>query len=239
MNPWRIVSIGGGAIAEGLTLGIDREIVRLTGKSRPRLLFIPTASGDDPEYCGNAEKHFGGRLGCRVETLLVWKKHPPAAEIARKIRAADIIYVGGGKHLGIDRLIRAAGRRGAVLCGLSAGSICWYRWGNSDSWAKGPHDKTLIRVSGLGLLPGLICPHYDGEAHREESLKRMMRRTPGVAIALQDCSAIEIVGDRWRVVLSKPGQKVFRVYRRRGRDHREALPADGWQPLKTLLEKPR
>lgn len=231
----KIVSIGGGSIETGATAAIDREILRLSGAAHPRLLFIPTASADDPGYCDNARRHFGGRLGCRVETLLVWKKSVPAAEIARKIRDADVLYVGGGntlkmvnrwKRLGIDRLLRQAGRRGAVLCGLSAGAICWYRWGNSDSRIKYPGDKTLIRVSGLGLVDALMCPHYDGEAHRQASLKAMMRRTPGMAIALEDCAALVVVDGRWRVLTSRRGQKAYRVFWENGAYRREALTED-------------
>lgn len=247
----RIVAIGGGGIGQpgrkAETTAIDREIVRLTGKARPRVLFVPTASGDDPGYAASFRRHYGGRLGCRVEVLNLVRARPRAKEIARLIGAADAVYVGGGntlkmvtlwKRLGVDRLLAAARRRGAVLCGLSAGSICWFRWGNSDSRKKHEHDKTLIRVSALGYLPALNCPHYDGEDHRPASLRAMMRRTPGVAVAAEDCAAFEVVGNRWRVVLSKKGKRVFRIGWKRGRYFKEALPDDGaFRPLAPLLSK--
>jgi dipeptidase E len=137
-----IVAIGGGNIRTRATLPIDREIIRLAGKRNPKLLFIPTASSDSEEYWKHVQEYFGGFLKCRTDVLFLIKEHPSREEIRKKILSADIIYVGGGntllmmrvwRRLGVDRLLRSAYENGTVLSGISAGSICWFDSGHSDS----------------------------------------------------------------------------------------------------------
>lgn len=246
----RVVAIGGGRVrtARPQTTAIDREMVRLAGRRRPRLLFLPTASLDAADYCEAIIRHFGRTLGCRVDTLLLYRDRPGARELAARIAAADIIYVGGGntlrmmrlwRKLGVDRLLDAARRRGAVLSGLSAGAICWFRAGNSDARKfSDPRDKTLIRVRGLDFIGATVCPHYDSEHHRRAALKAMMRTTPGVAIALEDCAAIEVVDDLYRILASRRGARAYRVYWRSGHYHSDELPAHGdFRRLTDLLDK--
>lgn len=244
----RIVALGGSRLAETrATLSIDREILRLSGKKRPRVLYIPTASADDPEYQELFLKRYRDLLGCKVELLLLFRARPSAAERERLVGSADIIYVGGGntfrmmrlwKRLGVDRLLRKAWEDGKVMCGGSAGSICWFREGNSDSRKKHPKDTTLIRVSGLGFLPALHCPHYDSEKHRRASLKEMMKKVPGVAIAIEDRCALEVLGGGWRVLAAAEGRRAFRCYWKRGRYHEEELPRRReLAPLAALFDK--
>ena len=247
----KIVAVGGGWAQKNLkrqaTLEIDREIVRLSGRRRPSLLFIPTASSDDEGYCRAVERHFGQGLGCRVTFLWLVREHPAAQEMREKILGADIIYVGGGNTLkmmgiwrrhGVDRLLWQALRRGTVLSGLSAGSICWFRYGNSDSRKKHPRDKTLIRVAGLGMIPVLNCPHYDGEAHRRGSLKQMMKRTREIGLAVEDHCAVIFLGDRFRIISSRRGKKAYKVYWQEGRYCEEPiLPGDQFHPIEQLLKK--
>lgn len=152
-------------------LKIDRLIVELTGKDAPHVLFIPTASSDDESYVRALQAVYEGKLGCTVEFLCLIKEKPARAEIVAKIRRADIIYVGGGntlmmmnlwRRLGVDVLLREAYERGAVCCGVSAGSICWFEYGVSDSRQfKNSKSHEYIRVKGLGFLKGMHCPHYD------------------------------------------------------------------------------
>src|SRR3989344_4848248 len=140
---------------------IDREIIRLTGKKRPRVLFIPTASSDSDGYFETVQKHFGRRLGCKVDALRVINEKLPRAEIERKVMSSDIVYVGGGntlkmirawKSCGLDTILKKAWNKGIVLSGLSAGSICWFRSGTSDSRRFKNSDAELIKVSGLGFI---------------------------------------------------------------------------------------
>lgn len=242
----RIVAIGGGSIGfEGppQTTKIDKEIIRLTKKKKPRLLFIPTASGDAPGYVDIVHKHFGKRLGCVVDELLLTKK-PTKKLIREKILWADIIYVGGGntlrmmnawRRLGVDKLLRQAHKKGTVLCGLSAGANCWFTLSNSDSLSFTSKTKKLIRVTGLGLHDLLFCPHYDGEKRRRPGLEKMMKKTSRVAaIACDNCTALEIVDDKWRILSTKRGANAYKVYWRRKKYYEERLPANKWFPLEAL-----
>src|ERR1700691_5945627 len=97
--PKTIVAIGGGKIAARETLPIDREIIRLSKKKNPKLLFIPTASSDSEIYWKQIQEHFGNFLRCKTDVLFLIKEHPSREQIRRKILSADIIYVGGGNTL--------------------------------------------------------------------------------------------------------------------------------------------
>lgn len=226
----KIVSIGGGNIAQPVkkpeTTAIDKAIVALSGKKHPRALFVPTASQDSQSYVATFKKQYGERLGCTVETLELYNDRPSRKEIAARIKRADIIYVGGGntmrmmklwRKLGLDRLLIAAAKKGAVCCGLSAGSICWFREGNSDSLKYSDPSADYIRVKTLGLIDALHCPHYDTEKDRQQSLKNMMKKVKGPAIALDNCAAIVFDGDDYRIVTSKKIAKARRVYWKNGK----------------------
>lgn len=244
----KIVAVGGGKIGWGASpsevMPISREIVRLSGKKSPRLLFIPTASSDDRSYARMVQAHFGHKLGCRVEVLYLHKQRPVFSVIRKTILASDIIYVGGGntlmmmnrwKKLGVDRVLRLAHRRGKVLCGTSAGALCWFRQGNSDSRKYHDPKAGLIKVTGLGFIDALGCPHYNAEKDRKPELKQMMKKTKGVAIALDNCAALEIVGDRYRAVTSKRKAGVYRVFWKKGEYHRlRVATGTDWRPLSLL-----
>jgi len=245
----RIVAIGGGETGrDGLpveTTAIDREIIRLSGKKKPLALFFPTASTMPEVSWDTFKKHYGGRLGCRTD--VAWLKAGAApAGIRAKIMRADIIYVGGGntlkmlklwRRLGVDRMLAEAGRRGKVLSGLSAGGICWFARGNSDSPRFSAGTKALMRVRGLGLLPGLtFCPHYDVEKHRRPSLRKMAARYGGSSVAADNCAALEFAGGRWRVLTSKKQAAVRLLRRRRGKVTEAGLPCDGvYRPYAALF----
>ena len=152
----KIIAIGGGEMKLGETTGIDREIIRLTGKIRPLLLFIPTASNDAVTYYDSVKLHFGQELGCRTDVLYLIKDKPQLKEIEKKILGADAIYVGGGNTEKMMRVWRRTGtaqalikayEKGIALSGLSAGAICWFRWGNSDSRILTGTSENLIKVS--------------------------------------------------------------------------------------------
>jgi len=241
----KIIAIGGGRMPR--TLEIDREIVRLAGKNSPACLFIPTASMDDAGYCARVERQYSGMLDCRFRTLLLYRDRPPAYEIKRKILNSDIIYVGGGntlrmmklwRKLGINRYLDQARRKGAVLCGSSAGALCWFREGNSDSRRYSDNsDMTLIKVKGLNFIDALVCPHYDVEKNRQPGLKTMMKNTRGVAIALDNCAAIEIVDNQYRILTSARRKHAYKVYWHENRFFRQPLIEDGvLRSLVTLLK---
>lgn len=247
----KIVAIGGGEIgrfeARVNTTAIDREIVRLSGKTTPRFLFIPTASSENEEYCAAIYKQFSQKLGCKVDILLLKNTDPDPQLIEDRISRADIIYVGEGNTLqmmkrwrryGVDVALKHAAQRGAVLCGSSAGSIAWFTHGNSDSLKSAANPIKLIRVRGLGFIRALICPHYDQENARKASLKEMMKTTDGVAIALDECCALVIVDNAYRVMSSVKGRKAYRVYWKKGVFRHEAIePSEKFAPLEPLLTR--
>lgn len=220
----KIVAISGGEIGRPgtnvETLAIDRRIIELSGRSNPKLLFIPTASGDSEGYVKAVEEHFGKRLGCKVESLLLFRQRPSKKEIEKKILGSDIIYVGGGntlrmmklwRKLGVDTILKKAFDRGIVLCGLSAGAICWFRYGCSDSRKFSSGSTDMIRVKGLDLLPYIFCPHYDTEKNRSAGMQKLMVRTPGVGLALDECTAVEHVDGVTRIIKSKRTAKAYEV----------------------------
>lgn len=247
----KIVAIGGGEIGRpGFpveTTKIDKEIIRLTGKSKPKLLFIPTASSDSEGYAKVVEMHFGTNLGCKVDTLFLLKQKLSRNEIENKILNTDAIYVGGGNTLkmmnvwrkyGVDKILVKAGEKGVVLSGVSAGAICWFRSGSSDSRRFTDPKADLIKVNGINLVPALFCPHYDLEKDRKPDLKHLMEKTSGVAIALDNCCAIEIIDDMYRIISSKKTANAYRVYWNKGKFYEEAIErTTALLPLEGLLKK--
>jgi peptidase E len=233
-----IVAIGGGSMAAGRTLPIDRRIVALAGGRRPRALVIPTASYDMADRRAVFHRVYGRRLGCRTDELLLLGRAPSPAAIARAIGRADLVYVLGGntlkmmrrwRRLGVDRLLRRAHRDGTVLSGLSAGCLCWFAWGHSDSmFYYHPQKWDYVRVRGLGLIGATGCPHYDGE-HRDRSFRAMIAKVGGLGIALDDGAALEILDGRTRILTSIRGARGYRVRRVRGKVMQE--PIDSGNPL--------
>jgi dipeptidase E len=242
----KIVAIGGGKMGWGAApsqvMPISLEIIRLSGKKKPKLLFIPTASSDDKSYARMVQAHFG-KLGCQVDVLYLYKQKPTLTDVRHRTLAADIVYVGGGntlmmmnrwKKLGVDKVLREARQKGKVLCGTSAGAICWFRQGNSDSRKYHNPQAGLIKVTGLGFINALACPHYDAEKDRKPELKKMMKKTNGTAIAMDNCAALEVVGDRYRAISSKTKAGVYKVYWTKEKYHQVPLSKSRWCPLAGL-----
>jgi dipeptidase E len=248
----KIIAIGGGEIGRPgypiETEEIDREIIRLTGKKHPKALLLPTASGDSLLYWETFQNYYGQKLGCQTDVLYLFKNNFSSREIREKILGSDIIYVGGGntlrmlkrwRKLGVDKILEEAGRKGVILSGLSAGAICWFEYGNSDSRKFGPKKSTkLVKVRGTGFLPSMACPHYDVEKSRRHSLRRMIKENGGLSIALENCSALEVVDDQYRVITSSKNARAYRLYRQNGKVVEEELPNDKkFRPLEELFER--
>lgn len=247
----KIVTIGGGEIGRPgypvETTKIDKELIRLTGKKSPVVLFIPTASSDSEGYYEAVKKHFGKRLGCKTDVLWLIKEKPTKKSIEQKIISADIVYVGGGntqkmlriwKQYRVGKILKEALDQGIILSGLSAGSICWFSGGTSDSRRFNNPKADLIKVTGLGFIPALHSPHYDIEKDRRPGLKKIMKKTSGVAIAIDNCCAVEFVDDTYRVISSKPNAKAYKVYWKAGKYHEEVLlKTKEFRPLFDLLTK--
>lgn len=247
----KIVAIGGGEISAKSTLAIDKEIIRLSGKKKPKLLFIPTASSDSEGYWNNIEKYFGNYLGCKTDVMFLIKEKPTKSEIEKKILTSDIIYVGGGntlkmmrlwRQLGIDLVLKTAYDQGIVLCGISAGSICWFDSGHSDSMSfYHPTKWKYINVKGLGFIKGTHCPHYDSQTlqvARKNNFQNMISRIGESGIAIEDNCAIEFIDGYYKVIASKPLASAYKVYKKNGKIISEKIvPKTNLSPISELYQK--
>lgn len=229
------------------TTAIDKEILRLTGKTSPSLLFLPTASNDSQSYYDTVKKHFLKIGFASVDVLYLLDTTLTKQQIEDAMLTHDAIYVGGGNTLrmmtlwrkrGVDVIFKKALGGGIVLSGLSAGSICWFSSGSSDSRSFTSGSDQLIRVTGLGFIDAVHCPHYDAEPHRQGDIKAKMKTSPKVAIALDNCAALEVVGDEYRVVKSKPTAKARKLYWKKNEYFIEEISAtDSFFKLDELLAK--
>jgi dipeptidase E len=231
----KIVAIGGGEIGRAgysvETGEIDKEIIRLSGKKNPKLLFIPTASVDSESYFGDIKNYFGKNLGCEVDVLYLIKERLLKKEIENKIFSADIIYVGGGntlkmmkvwRKIGVDKLLRGAYIKGITISGISAGAMCWFDSGHSDSMKfYNPKEWKYINVKGIGIVKGIFCPHFNGQSFgksRKEHFEKMIKKNGGVGIAIDNKCAIEIIDDKYfKIISSAADASAYRVYKKCGK----------------------
>ena len=244
----KIVALGGGVFVEenkwpAKMRPIHHEILALTGKQQPNVLYIPTAADDREERIDSFQKHYS-KFGCKVEVLRLINEHPSRSEIESKIASADVIYVTGGrtyhmlalwKKYGVDVLLKQAYQQGKVMAGHSAGMICWFAYGCSDSFSK----SKPFRVTSMGIIQALACPHFDSEPVRQPALQKIMKRTPNlVAIALDEYAAIEIIDDSYRILTADPKAEARRTYWQKGKYCIEPIkPSQEFQSLKKLLSK--
>jgi dipeptidase E len=222
-----IVQGGGGFLMEDSRI-LDRHFLKATGKPNPRVCFVGTASGD-AESARYKFYEAMATLECRPTHLSLIK--PPTADLAAFVLAQDAIYVGGGntrsmlalwREWGLDRALRTAYEQGVVLGGISAGMICWFEYGISDS-VPGP----LTPLPCLGWLAGSACPHYNGEAERRPAFHRLVsagRIPPGYAA--DDAAALHFVDESLaEVVVAKAGAAAYRLTVEDGAAVEKALPA--------------
>ncbi len=158
-----IIAIGGGELSQNETIKLDRFIVSLAKKDKPRVLFIPTASHDAQGYIDAFDRVYSS-LGCEVSVLRL-AQNVNVNAVRSAIFSADIIYVGGGntaymmsvwRRYRVDEMLKTAYERGIILSGLSAGTIAFCKSGYSDS---NPEKMSFVR--GLSFIPLTVCPHYD------------------------------------------------------------------------------
>ena len=206
----KILAIGGGENGRNGTpyeiKKFDEEIVKMSNEKNPKLLFIgfPQKNSEDAKSHYDAVCRNFSALGCVCQHLKESELRNKD-EVKERITTADIIFVAGGNTLrlmnilrkhSLDEELRKAGEKGTVLCGISAGAICWHSFGNSDSRSFTSNSTQLIKVTGLGFIPALYCPHYDVEVARQADLVRMMKKTKGVALAFDNCCALKIDGSK-------------------------------------------
>ncbi len=142
---------------------------------------------------------------------------------------------------GVDKVLKKAGEKGIALSGLSAGAICWFNYGNSDSLrftASG--NETIIKLKGLGFVKTLVCPHYDVEKNRRPSLRKMIEKKGGVALALENCAALQVVGDKCRILTSSKSANAYIVFRKDGKVVEERVDKiNEFRPLNEILRAKR
>lgn len=213
-----IIAIGGGEVGLNETYEIDKFIVEAAKKEKPNFLFIPTASKDAPAYVKIISKLYG-ELGCKTDCLYLSNVEVDKEEVNQKIENADIIYVGGGntqymmkvwEEYGVDKALIRAYKSGKVLSGLSAGSICWFISGHSDSeFIEGVENPRPIWVKGLGIIPYLHCPHYDEPDRVGFDEFYAGQLTDAIAIENQ----VAIVWDNYemKVIKSNPSKNAYKL----------------------------
>ena len=218
MPPTRHIVVlgGGGFLVDPHDTRLDDYALRLTRKRKPRVCFISTASGDNPF---NIERfHRAFRARAVPSHLHLFRREHDTRSLADYLAGQDLIYVGGGNTAnalalwrlhGIDRLLRRAWNAGVVLTGVSAGMICWFRGGVTDSFGR----PLSAFPDGLGLLPGSACPHFDGEPDRRDVYHRaMLRRDLPSGVAADDWAAIHFIGRRIHcAVTSRPTARAYTV----------------------------
>ncbi len=213
-KPTQIIPIGGGGFyRDPGNLALETYLVRQTGASTPRVAFVPTASGEPDHYIAAFYSAFL-KLNCRPSVLTFFKRTP---DVRSFLLSQDLIYVGGGntksllavwRDWGLPELLREAWQSGTILAGVSAGAICWFEQGLTDSFADG-----LRALDCLGFLPGSCCPHYDGEPQRRPSYQRLIAGGEvAQGVAIEDWTAVHYKGTGvHRVVTSKPGARAYNV----------------------------
>jgi peptidase E len=208
----RIVGLGGGGDSVEQSALLHQYVLGLVGKERPRVLFVPTASADDDEYIVWVHEQFDP-----IAELTHLKTFPwPPANLRELVLSQDAIYVSGGNTAnmlaiwqvhGIDALMREAWEKGIVLWGASAGMICWFEHGVTDSF--GPQ---LDSMECLGFLPGSACPHYDGEERRRPRYRELVEAGLPQGVAADDGVALRFDGTELaEVVTCRPGAAAYRV----------------------------
>ena len=171
-----IIAIGGGGFGRNPRHNkIEKYILNLSAKENPKILFVPTASAEDKRYIVNFYSCFS-KLKCNPSHINFFERTPRLDNI---VSQADIIYVGGGntksmlavwRDWNFDKLLYKAYKKGKILCGVSAGAICWFKQGITDSWAS-----NLNKLDCLGFLEEMACPHYQEERDRRPSVHQMLK----------------------------------------------------------------
>ena len=199
-----IVAIGGGGFGRNPNNPIIEDyIVNLSPAKKPKIAFFPTASAENIQYIVNFYTAFT-KLNCSPKDISLFKKTPDLESV---IDEADIIYVGGGNtksmlavfsEWGLDELIINAYKQGKVLAGVSAGAICWFERGVTDSW-----DSELKVLDCLGVLKGVCCPHYDGEADRRPSVEKFLKnKIFDSSLCIEDGAAVHYHNDQFKTAVS-------------------------------------
>ena len=221
----KIVAIGGGENGRFLEDGnkteyeteiLDKEIIKLTEKEKPNYLFIAHAMCFSDEiqesYYDTMKKIYDDKYGCDCMFLKSTSLYDTNL-VKEMVEWADIIYEGGGdtsamiklwKETGFDTILKYAWQNGKVICGISAGAVCWFNSCNSDI------DASHFEVTDcLNWFDVFIVPHCD-EDGRYESAKKQLRENQKVGLMLSNCSAIEIINNKYKIICADTNKRKFK-----------------------------
>ena len=193
---------------------LSRYILDQVPAGRPRICFLSQASGEDAIYIANFYRHFL-ELNALPSDFSLFKPH--TADISDFVLSQDIVYVGGGntksmlalwREWQLDQILRQAWEQGTLLCGVSAGAICWFEQGLTDSIPR-----NLSALDCLGFLSGSCSPHFDGESERRPSYRKLIDdRQVAAGYGIDDYAALHFSGgDPPRVVTSRTGATAYQV----------------------------
>jgi peptidase E len=211
-----IVALGGGSFQWEEDRALDDYVLSLSGQERPRVLFVGTASGDSAEYVA-AFHHAYPPERAQARHLPLFKREP--IDLRELVLAQDVVYVGGGNTAnmlavwrlhGLDTILREAWEAGVVLTGISAGALCWFEGGTTDSFGG----VAALR-DGLGLLSGSLSPHYDSEPLRRPTYQRLVATGElASGLAADDGVGLHFAGATLKEAVSaRPDAGAYRVER--------------------------
>ncbi|MEA2421829.1 MAG: dipeptidase [Thermoleophilaceae bacterium] len=208
---------------------LDDYVLSLARSDRPKVCFLPTASGDADHYIVRFYRTFC-ESGCETSHVSLFRRDSGVKDVEAHLLSRDVIYVGGGSVLsllgawrahGLDSVLRRAWEGGAIMCGGSAGSLCWFSTGvTAFHGAPQPYE-------GLGFLPWSNCVHYDAEPERDGAYRTLLQDGMAGGFAAEDGTALHFSGDRLaRVVSSRPAARAYRMRAVGGRVERRTLVPD-------------
>ena len=215
-----IIAIGGGEIRNKTTLKIDEYVANKAkehaGEKRANALFIGTASHDSMPYFNSFRKTYTSVFDIKAEVALIVYGEMDIERIKGKIEMADCIYIGGGdtvfmlekwKETGMDKLIIDAYNQGKIICGLSAGAICWFKDMYTDYEIMRGQSADYVLKKGLGILDGAMCPHFN-KREKDFTLALEKGELNGAYCVENDC-AIEFVDGKMNKVISAGGKAYY------------------------------
>jgi dipeptidase E len=195
---------------------LDDYVLSLTGAARPRVCFLPTASGDADHYVVRFYRAFSAAR-CEPSHISLFRRETGVGDPCAHLLAQDLIYVGGGSLVsllgtwrahGLDLALREAWRSGVVLCGGSAGSLCWFAHALS-----GFHEGPARQIEALGLLPWSNAVHYDAEPGRRDDFHRAIAGGFPPGYGAGNGAALHFVGTELSEVIgSTPGARAAYVF---------------------------
>ncbi len=210
-----IIAIGGGGFGRNnSSYLIEEYLLNLTGKDCPKICFLPTATGDNDSYIVRFYSVFT-KFNCIPTHIEFFKR---TADIHNHIMKQDVVFVGGGntksmlaiwKDWGMSQLLNDAYHQGVIMSGVSAGAICWFTSGITDSW-----DNELRILPCLDFIRGTCCPHYDEEPSRIPFVRKiLLEQKVTNCIAIEGGSAIHFIdGKPFKNVSFYNNKNSYNVY---------------------------